>query len=211
MFRRDLVTIRCFQSLIKAYSLISIALKDPWVLKPCRPCRLGATLPASLLVSNLTVIFVCMGNICRSPMAASVTRSELERVGLTHVRVSSAGTGGWHVGDPADRRARAALTRRGYADDHAAQQFEPAWFNEYDLVVAMDRDNQRDLRRLAPTRAHADTVRLIREFDPDAESVDVPDPYYGASTDFDLVLDQLEPACRGLVTHLQGATSVGPS
>ncbi|HUV47903.1 MAG TPA: low molecular weight phosphotyrosine protein phosphatase, partial [Actinomycetes bacterium] len=89
--------------------------------------------------------------------------------------------------------------------------FESAWFNEYDLVVAMDRDNLRELRRLAPTRAYADSVRLMREFDPDAESVDVPDPYYGASTDFDLVLDQLEPACRGLVTHLQGTTSAGLS
>ncbi len=141
-------------------------------------------------------------------MAASVTRSELELAGLSNVRVSSAGTGGWHVGDPADRRARAALTRRGYADDHAAQQFESAWFHDFDLVVAMDRDNLRDLRRLAPTRAYADTVRLMLEFDPDAESMDVPDPYYGASTDFDLVLDQLEPACRGLVAHLQMAPRV---
>ena len=107
------------------------------------------------------------------------------------------------MGDPADRRARAALSRRGYAADHAAQQFQAGWFEDYDLVVAMDRDNLRDLRRLAPSREHAETVRLMRDFDPDAESVDVPDPYYGASADFDLVLDQLEPACRGLVAHLR--------
>jgi len=144
-----------------------------------------------------------MGNICRSPMAASVMRHELETVGLHDVTVSSAGTGNWHVGDPADRRAQAALARRGYRTEHAARQFEPTWFHDYDLVVAMDRDNLRDLRRLAPARAYADTIRLMLEFDPDAEALDVPDPYYGAATDFDQVLDQLEPACRGLVLHLQ--------
>jgi protein-tyrosine phosphatase len=137
-------------------------------------------------------------------MAASVLRTELEPLGLTHVTVSSAGTGKWHLGDPVDRRAHAALARRGYPTDHAAQQFQPEWFNDYGLVIAMDRDNQRDLRRLAPTRAHSDAVRLMLEFDPEAESLDVPDPYYGAAADFDVVLDQLEPACRGLAAHLGG-------
>lgn len=136
-------------------------------------------------------------------MAASVLRSELEKADLTHLQVSSAGTGGWHVGDPADRRAQAALARRGYSTEHRAQQFKRGWFDEYDLVVAMDRDNLKDLRRLAPSRSTAQALRLMLEFDPDAESVDVPDPYYGSAGDFDLVLDLLEPACRGLVTHLQ--------
>jgi protein-tyrosine phosphatase len=135
-------------------------------------------------------------------MAASVLRSELEKAGLAQVTVSSAGTGGWHVGDPADRRAQAALARRGYATEHAAQQFQSEWFDDYTLVIAMDRDNQRDLRRLAPTRSHGDAVRLMLEFDPEAESLDVPDPYYGAADDFDSVLDLLEPACRGVATHL---------
>ncbi|MEO8105691.1 MAG: low molecular weight protein-tyrosine-phosphatase [Actinomycetes bacterium] len=157
-------------------------------------------------MSDVRVIFVCMGNICRSPMAASVLRTELERAGLTDVTVSSAGTGGWHVGDPADRRAQAALARRGYATEHSAQQFQAEWFGEYDLVVAMDRDNVRDLRRIAPARSQAASIRLMLEFDPDAEAMDVPDPYYGASTDFDLVLDQLEVACRGLADHLQNPT-----
>jgi protein-tyrosine phosphatase len=138
-------------------------------------------------------------------MAASVLRSELETAGLRNVQVSSAGTGGWHVGDPADRRAQAALARRGYRTEHEAQQFKPGWFDDYDLVVAMDRDNLKDLRRLAPSRSSADALRLMLEFDPEAESVDVPDPYYGSAGDFDAVLDLLEPACRGLVTHLQAA------
>jgi protein-tyrosine phosphatase len=159
----------------------------------------------------MNVIFVCMGNICRSPMAAAVLRHELERAGIHDVRVNSAGTGGWHVGDPADRRAQSALSQRGYPSDHRAQQFQPDWFDDYQLVVALDRDNQRDLRRMAPSRLQADNVRLLLEFDPDAESLDVPDPYYGASGDFDAVLDQIEQACRGLVVHLQTSPLVTQS
>ena len=136
-------------------------------------------------------------------MAANVLATQLERAGVSHVSVSSAGTGSWHVGDPADRRAQKALERSGYPTGHVAQQFRPEWFDDYDLIVAMDRDNVRELRRMAPTRAHADGVRLMLEFDPDAESLDVPDPYYGSSTDFDDVLVQLEGACRGLMSHLQ--------
>jgi protein-tyrosine phosphatase len=174
-------------------------------LEGAPPCRRGRPLPPSLLVPRFNVIFVCMGNICRSPMAASVLRSELEKAGRTDVQVSSAGTGGWHVGDPADRRAQAALAGRGYQTEHQAQQFRSGWFDEYDLVVAMDRDNLRDLRRLAPARSRGDALRLMLEFHPDAESVDVPDPYYGSAADFDQVLDLLEPACRGLVAHLHTA------
>ena len=117
-------------------------------------------------------------------MAAAVLQEELERAGLRHVTVASAGTGGWHVGDPADRRAQAALERKGYRTEHAAQQFRTEWFDDYDLIVAMDRDNVSELRRVAPTKGRADTVRLMLEFHPDAESLDVPDPYYGAASDF---------------------------
>jgi protein-tyrosine phosphatase len=157
----------------------------------------------SLLVSEVSIIVVCMGNICRSPMAAAVLRHELEQAGLTHVQVSSAGTGGWHVGDPADRRARAALERRGYPTEHQARQFQPEWFDDHDLVIAMDRTNVRELRRLAPSKQHLERIRLMLEFDPEAESLDVPDPYYGGASEFDDVLGQLEGACRGLVDHLQ--------
>jgi protein-tyrosine phosphatase len=154
----------------------------------------------------VNVVFVCMGNICRSPMAESVLRHELEQAGLDHVSVHSAGTGSWHVGDPMDRRAKAALERRGYGTEHTARQFESSWFDQYHLVVALDRDNQRDLRKLAPTRRHDDNVRLLLEFDPDAETLDVPDPYYGAAADFDEVLRQIEQACQGLVIQLQDDT-----
>jgi protein-tyrosine phosphatase len=146
-----------------------------------------------------------MGNICRSPMAALVFQHQLAQAGLDGVTVASAGTGGWHVGDAADRRAQAALRRRGYPTEHLAQQFRPEWFDAFDLVVAMDRDNQRDLRRLAPTRAQGDAVRLMLEFDPVAESLDVPDPYYGGADEFNGVLTQIESACQGLLSHLAAA------
>jgi protein-tyrosine phosphatase len=158
----------------------------------------------------MNVIFVCMGNICRSPMAEAVLRYELGQAGLDDVTVSSAGTGNWHVGDPIDRRAKAALDRRGYFIDHTARQFDPAWFDEYHLVVALDRDNERDLRRLAPTRPHADNIRLLLAFDPEAEDLDVPDPYYGAAADFDQVLGQIERACRGMLHELGDTASRRP-
>ena len=157
------------------------------------------------------VIFVCMGNICRSPMAESVLRHKLGDAGLADsVLVDSAGTGAWHVGDPADRRTREALARRGYADGHLARVFDAQWFHERDLVIALDLDNQRALRRMAPDRSSAAAVRLLREFDPDAESLEVPDPYYGGRADFDLALDQVEAACDGLVAHLRAQLPASP-
>jgi protein-tyrosine phosphatase len=150
------------------------------------------------------VLFVCMGNICRSPMAESVLRTKLTEAGLSDcVVVDSAGTGSWHVGEPADRRTRQALQRRGYPDAHVARVFEPGWFDERDLVVALDLDNRRALQRMAPNRDSANAVRLLREFDPDADSLEVPDPYYGGTGDFDVALDQVEAACDGLVDHLR--------
>ena len=156
------------------------------------------------------VIFVCMGNICRSPMAEAVLRTKLDRAGLSaQVVVDSAGTGSWHVGDPADQRTRAALSARGYPEEHLARVFDRQWFGERDLVIALDLDNQRTLRRMAPDRAQADAVRLLREFDPDADGLEVPDPYYGGTADFALALDQVEAACDGLVDHLR--TTVRPA
>ena len=153
---------------------------------------------------------VCLGNICRSPMAEVVLRAELERAGLTgRVEVDSAGTGDWHVGDPMDPRARAELARRGYdGAGHRARQFQPSWFDRYDLVVAMDQSNLVRLRRMAPDSQAADRIALFRQFDPalagrsDARDLEVPDPYDGGPEEYALVFDLVQPAARGLAEQL---------
>jgi protein-tyrosine phosphatase len=138
-------------------------------------------------------------------MAAAVLREKLREAGLAgDVEVDSAGTGDWHIGHGADRRARAALKARGYPQEHTARQFVHGWFAERDLVLAMDAANLRDLRRLAPDADTADRVRLLRSYDPDARGdLDVPDPYYGGRDGFEHVLDLLERACDGLVEELR--------
>ncbi len=117
------------------------------------------------------------------------------------VEVASAGTGDWHVGGPADRRAVTALRDEGYdGRAHRARVFEPGWLDDRDLVLALDRGHLRELRALARTDAQRDRVRLLRSFDPTApEGAEVADPYFGDARDFADVLDQVERACRGLL------------
>ena len=147
----------------------------------------------------MRVCFVCMGNICRSPMAEAVFRHVAVEAGVD-VEVASAGTGGWHVGDGADRRALAALRGRGYdGSTHRARQFARDWFDSYDLVIALDRENERSLRALARDVPGADAkVRLL------LGDADVPDPYYGGDDGFEHVLDLVEEACERLLAEVRG-------
>ncbi len=145
------------------------------------------------------VAFICTGNICRSPMAALVFREWLQREGLSsHVRVSSAGTGGWHVGDPADSRALKTLADNGYPTDHVAAQVSDLHLDA-DLLVALDSGHARALRRMVDP----DRVRLLRSFDPEADGVDVPDPYYGDREGFDQVLVMIEAAMPGMLAWVR--------
>jgi protein-tyrosine phosphatase len=152
------------------------------------------------------VCIVCMGNICRSPMAETVLVTMLRDRGMAEqVVVDSAGTGDWHVGEPADPRAVEVLSRHGYdASSHRARQFEPGWFDERDLVLAADSSNAALLRRLSGPE-HSGSLRMLRSFDREAVSagdLDVPDPYYGEGDGFERVLAMIEAACRGLVDHI---------
>jgi protein-tyrosine phosphatase len=153
------------------------------------------------------ILFVCMGNICRSPTAEGVMRSLLREAGMEdEVEVDSAGTGAWHTGDPPDARAAAAARARGIGLSGAARQVRPRDFEDFDLIVAMDRENLRDLLALAPDEAAAEKVRLLREFDPaGGQDLDVPDPYYGGAQGFERVLDLVTAACRGLLDELRSA------
>jgi protein-tyrosine phosphatase len=145
---------------------------------------------------NMRILFVCMGNICRSPTAEGVMRRLIEEAGLD-IEVDSAGTGGWHAGEPPDDRATLAARRRGVTLAGAARQVKPADFRRFDMLIALDRSNLRDLLALAPDEEAAAKVRLL------VADADVPDPYYGGDRGFENVLDMVEAACRELLDELR--------
>jgi len=146
------------------------------------------------------VSFVCSGNICRSPMAGIVFAQLAADAGMSdRFQVESAGTGDWHVGEPADERTIAALAARGYdGSRHRARQFDPDRFPDLDLVVALDRSHERILRSWAPTMDDAWP-----------QQTDVPDPYYADRHEFDRVLSTVERACRALFRQFEPAVRQG--
>ncbi|MEZ5333626.1 MAG: low molecular weight protein-tyrosine-phosphatase, partial [Thermoanaerobaculia bacterium] len=149
------------------------------------------------------VLFVCLGNICRSPTAEGVLRGLIERRGLgSEVEVDSAGTGAWHVGQRADPRMRRAAAARGYDLSSLARQVRAEDFERFDLVIAMDRDNLADLEALnGGPRA---SLRLFSSFLPAGSPPDVPDPYYGGAEGFDRVLDLVEEGSPAILDSLVG-------
>jgi protein-tyrosine phosphatase len=155
--------------------------------------------------------FVCLGNICRSPTAEGVMRRLVDEAGLAdRIEVDSAGTAGYHVGDPPDRRALAEAGRRGTVLESVGRQLGVADLERFDLLVVMDRSNLADARRLARGTDAADRIRLLREFDPEAgDDLEVPDPYYGGADGFAAVYDVVERSCRGLLDHLRSERLVG--
>lgn len=167
-------------------------------------------LPPARTPGRYSVALVCLGNICRSPMADVVLQHRLAEAGLDdRVRVASSGTGDWHIGHPMDRRAAATLTTAGYdATRHRAQQFGRSWLDEHDLVLAMDAQNLSDvLAGAGPDNGphhgpHEERVRLYRDFDPREPGGDVPDPYYGGDSGFEEVLDMVERTSTALVAAL---------
>jgi len=132
-------------------------------------------------------------------------RHLVEQAGLgATIHLDSAGTGDWHLGEPPDPRTRETARRRGFSLDHRAQRFTAKDFARFDLILAMDGNNLRDLQRMAPTDADRPKVRLLRSFDPAApQGAEVPDPYYGGPEGFEEVFDVCEAACKGLLAHLR--------
>jgi protein-tyrosine phosphatase len=150
------------------------------------------------------ILFVCLGNICRSPTAEAVFRAVAAREAPElMIEVDSAGTAGYHVGEPPDLRTRQAARRRGYdMSSLRARIVEPRDFEDFDFILAMDRENLKVLNHRAPVQAR-DRVRLFLEFAPDAATAEVPDPYYGGPNGFEEVLDLVEAATQGLLQHLR--------
>lgn len=157
----------------------------------------------------MRILFVCLGNICRSPTAEAVLRAKLIEVGLEdEVKVDSAGTSGWHIGSPPDGRAVAAGARRGYDVSGVGRQADAADFVDFDVILGMDRWNLEDLYEIAFDDEAAERVALLRDYDPvtiaskNADDLDVPDPYEGDADGFDRVLDIIERSCDGLIEEI---------
>lgn len=152
----------------------------------------------------MRILFVCLGNICRSPTAEVVFRAVAAREAPEMaLEIASAGTAAYHVGELPDRRTRQAAARRGYDLSRLrARVVDPGDFERFDLILAMDRENLRALERRAPAHAR-ERLRLFLEFAPEAGISEVPDPYYGGPNGFEDVLDLIEAASRGLLEHLR--------
>jgi protein-tyrosine phosphatase len=158
----------------------------------------------------IRILFVCLGNICRSPAAEGVMQHLLTEEGLAdQVVLDSAGTGAWHQGQAADRRMRQAAARRGIQLTSIARQVTAADFEHFDHIFAMDASNLADLHAMAPIQPRA-RMRLFRDLDPDGPGQDVPDPYYGEADGFDEVLDIVTRASRALLAELKAADTRDP-
>ena len=147
-----------------------------------------------------SVLFVCLGNICRSPTAEGVFRVKAEQAGA-QITIDSAGTADWHVGKAPDPRSQAAAAKAGYPiSDLRARQVTPDDFGRFDYILAMDSSNMDNLLAMQPKNSQA-VVKLFLEFS-DQAVTDVPDPYYGGADGFETVISLVEDACDGLLEHL---------
>jgi protein-tyrosine phosphatase len=151
------------------------------------------------------ILFVCMGNICRSPAGEGVLAQLVADAGLSdQIKIDSAGTLGMHAGNPPDSRMRAAAAKRGYELTSRARQVTAADLEAFDLILVMDKDNHRNVNKLAQTDAQRERVRMFSSFCKNHLEHEVPDPYYGASQGFEYVLDLLEDGCAGVLDWARG-------
>lgn len=154
--------------------------------------------------SRTKILFVCLGNICRSPLAEGVFRQRVDEAGLSDdFEIDSAGTGSWHVGEPPDSRATMVAKEHGVDLDSRARQVTPEDLERFDHVIAMDRDNLRSLEQMAASSGGSAEIQLLRDYDPDRDGADVPDPYYGGVSGFENVYDIVSRSCEGLLAKLR--------
>jgi protein-tyrosine phosphatase len=150
------------------------------------------------------LLFVCLGNICRSPAAENIMNHLIDRAGLSdRIICDSAGTSSYHIGSPPDRRMSAAAAMRGISMTGRARQFQVADFETYDLILAMDKDNYLDILALDPRQQYRHKVRLMCEFATRHQIREVPDPYYGGREGFEKVIDLLLDSCEGLLEYIK--------
>ena len=156
--------------------------------------------------SRISILFVCLGNICRSPLAEGIFRSLVEEAGLSdRFEIDSAGTGAWHVGELPDARAAMVASQHGVQLECRARQVTTEDFTRFDYIIAMDRENLRNLERMAAATGSDAEVRLLREFDPEGDGDEVPDPYYGGASGFETVYDIVSRSCRVLLKRIAPA------
>jgi protein-tyrosine phosphatase len=159
---------------------------------------------------KVRVLFVCLGNICRSPLAEAVFRHVVERAGLAdRFDIDSAGTSNYHIGESPDPRTMATAARRGVMVEHAARQLGTQDLDDFDYVIAMDASNLGRIERLARTHRGRAEVQLLRAFDPEAgDDLEVPDPYFGGADGFEHVQDMIERASEGLLAHIRARVAL---
>jgi protein-tyrosine phosphatase len=155
------------------------------------------------MTEPVRVLFVCMGNICRSPLAEAVFRHRVSERGLDGAfRIDSAGTSGYHAGSPPDPRSTATAARRGVELTGRSRQLTAADLNDFDYVIAMDGDNLEAIEEIRRAAGGTARVGRLRDWDPERSSHDVPDPYYGGPDGFDVVQDIVERSCAALLDHV---------
>ena len=153
-----------------------------------------------------SVLFVCLGNICRSPLAEGIFIHLVEQAGLTdRFEIDSAGTGSWHVGEQPDARASLVASQHGVDLPSRARQLTEDDLDRFDYVIAMDRENLRNIERMADATGSDAEVQLLRDYDAEGEGGEVPDPYYGGASGFETVYTMVHRSCQGLLRHLKAA------
>lgn len=157
-----------------------------------------------------SVLFVCLGNICRSPLAEGVFKHLVREKGMAdRFVVESAGTGSWHVGDTPDERSQRVAEKHGITLDSRARQVTAEDLERFDHVVVMDRDNLRTLERMRDAQGGNRPIHLLREFDSEGDGDEVPDPYYGGPGGFDDVYEMVRRSCEGLLSHVEAVAPAG--